>query len=96
MRSSPPNFPIKLKKRIQELQTSLKLVNNNCYDVDAEDEVDDHLEMTETSEADTINIAFITTPDLLPLSARRDAQVHHCVGERTRALYFVFKIDIFP
>lgn len=96
---------IKLKKRIQKLQTSLELVNNNCYDVDLEDEVDDHLEMTETSEADTTicsnggfqdfssiqllgektlmnqtgllssSVYTATTPNLLPLSARRDAQV---------------------
>ena len=96
---------IKLKKRIQKLQTSLELVNNNCYDVDVEDEVDDHLEMTETSEADTTicsnggfqdfssiqllgektlmnqtgllssSVYTATTPNLLPLSARRDAQV---------------------
>ena len=96
---------IKLKKRIQKLQTSLELVNNNCYDVDVEDDVDDHLEMTETSEADTTicsnggfqdfssiqllgektlmnqtgllssSVYTATTPNLLPLSARRDAQV---------------------
>ena len=29
---------IKLKKRIQKLQTSLELVNNNCYDVDTKSE----------------------------------------------------------
>jgi len=42
---------IKLKKRLQQLQTSLELVNNNCYDSTVED-IDKSLDTTEVSEAD--------------------------------------------
>merc|ERR1712133_291209 len=41
---------IKLKKRLQQLQTSLELVNNNCYD--SVEDIDKSLDTTEVSEAD--------------------------------------------